>query len=205
MPKESNRSEESAAPRSPVRFMFMSPVTCHLSLCRYAKYLQYPLQLLVAEKGDFHRPLALRIAELDLGAEFFAQPVLQVRHVRIGAWRGDRFRLNHELARITGLQFGHQTLGLPDVQALLDDAFGGELLFFIVGKTENDLGVANRKPPFADKILNDLRQFQQAQRIGHHRAAFAEFERDFLLRELKLTGQLFVTMRFLDGVEIFAL
>ena len=28
---------------------------------------------------------------------------------------------------------------------------------------------------------------------------------DFLLRELELPGQLFVTVRFLDGVEIFAL
>src|ERR1017187_7323875 len=36
-------------------------ISCHPSLCRYPKYLQYPLQLLVAEKGDFHRPLALRI------------------------------------------------------------------------------------------------------------------------------------------------
>ena len=78
-------------------------------------------------------------------------------------------------------------------------------MLFLVGKTENDFCVANRKPPFADKILNDLRQFQQPQRIGHHRAAFADFDGDFLLRELKLPGQLFVTMRFLDGVEILAL
>ena len=91
----------------------------------------------------------------------------------------DRFRLDRELARITGLQFGDQTLGLPDVQALLDDALGGEFLLFLVGKTENDFCVADRKPPFADKILDDLRQFQQPQRIGHHRAAFADFERRF--------------------------
>ena len=49
------------------------------------------------------------------------------------------------------------------------------------------------------------RQFQQAQRVGHHGAALADFGGDFLLRELKLLGQLRVAVRFFDGVEIFAL
>src|ERR1017187_620780 len=45
-----------------------------LSIGRHAQYLQAPLQLLVTEKGNFHRALARRIAELDLGAVFFVHP-----------------------------------------------------------------------------------------------------------------------------------
>ena len=74
------------------------------------------------------------VAQLDLGGEHFAQPVLQIRHVRVGARRGDRFRFESGLARAPRLQFGDQTLGLPDVQAFLDDAFGGEFLLFLVGQ-----------------------------------------------------------------------
>ena len=103
------------------------------------------------------------------------------------------------------LQFGDKAFGLPDVQALLDDALGGELLILFVGKAEDDLGMSNREASFADKILDDLRQFQQPHRIGHHRTAFADFDGNFLLRELELPGQLFVAMRFLDGIEIFTL
>ena len=77
--------------------------------------------------------------------------------------------------------------------------------FFSSARSENDLGVADRQPSFADEILDDRRQFQQPQRIGHHRAALADLDGDFLLRELKLFGQLRVTVRFLDGVEVFAL
>ncbi len=125
--------------------------------------------------------------------------------MRVGTRRRDQFRLESGLERAPGLQFGHQTLGLPDVQAFLDDAFGGELLLFLVGDAENDLGMADRQPALADIILDDWRQFQQPHGVGHHRAAFADLDRNFLLGELELPGQLLVTMRFLDGVEVFTL
>ena len=76
---------------------------------------------------------------------------------------------------------------------------------FSLGQSENDLGVADRKPAVADEILDGQRQFQQAQGIGHHGAALADLAGDFLLRELELLGELRVAVGFLDGVEIFAL
>ena len=75
----------------------------------------------------------------------------------------------------------------------------------LTGQSENDFGMADRQPAVANETLNGERQFQQAQRIGHHGAALADLAGDFLLRELELLGELRVAVGFLDGVEIFAL
>ena len=65
--------------------------------------------------------------------------------------------------------------------------------------------MADRKPAFAEVALNVGGQFQQAQSVGHHGAALADFGRDFLLRELELLDELGVTLGFFDGIEVLAL
>jgi hypothetical protein len=77
---------------------------------------------------------------------------------------------------------------------------------FSFTKTQNDLGVADRKATVTDEILKGRNgKFQQPQRVGHHDAAFADLGGNLLLSELKLFGELRVAVRFLDGIEIFAL
>ena len=100
---------------------------------------------------------------------------------------------------------GDQRLGLADVQAVLQDALGGELLVLFAGQAENDLGVADREPAVAEVALDSGRQFEQAQGIGHHGAALADLGGDFLLRELELLDELRVALGFLDRVEVLAL
>ena len=65
--------------------------------------------------------------------------------------------------------------------------------------------MADRQPAVADEFLHRFRQFQQPQRIGHDRAALADFRGDVLLRELELLRQLRIAVRLLDGVQVFAL
>ena len=122
-----------------------------------------------------------------------------VRDVRVAARRGHGFRLGGGHARTARLQFGDQAFRLADVQAFLDDALGGEVLIFFIGQTENHFRVADGNPAFAHKFLHRRRQFQQARGVGHHGAAFADLERDFFLRELKLFRELRVTVRFFDA------
>ena len=103
------------------------------------------------------------------------------------------------------MQPGQHALGLAHVQAFFHDALGNQLLILLVRQSENDLGVADRKPPVADELLNRRWQFQQPQCVRHHGAALADLAGDFLLGQLELPGELRVTVGFLEGVEIFAL
>ena len=65
--------------------------------------------------------------------------------------------------------------------------------------------MTDRQAAFADVALHGQRQFQQPRRIGHRRAALADLERDFLLRELKLLRELRIAERLFDGVQILTL
>ena len=103
------------------------------------------------------------------------------------------------------LQPGNQTFRLPHVQTFLDDAFGGVRLAFVIRQTKNHLRMANGNPSITQQRLHRRRQFQQARRVRHRRAALADLGGDFLLRELKLSAELRVAERFFQRIQILAL
>jgi hypothetical protein len=95
--------------------------------------------------------------ELDFGAEFVAQFVFEAGDVGIGGgglcgggggegggWPG-----------AAGLEFGDESLGLPDVETVFDGAFGGVFLGFFVGEAEDDFGMADGEAVFAEVALDD--------------------------------------------------
>jgi len=49
----------------------------------YPEHLEDSFQLIVAEEGNFQCAFALRVLQMDFRAQPFANPILQIRHVRI--------------------------------------------------------------------------------------------------------------------------
>src|ERR1043166_9227736 len=174
------------------------------SIRPHSQDLQDALKLGVAEKADFQSAFALGVAQLDFCPQPLAQLVLQAGHVGILNPRPGSTGPGGRAAG-TGLQPDDQTLSLTDIESILDDALGRQILLLLVGEAENHFGVAHRQTPLAEVSLNGRSQFEQAQGICHGRAAFADFEGDFLLRELKLLHQLRVALGLFHRIEVFAL
>ena len=78
----------------------------------------------------------------------------------IGRQRKDEAGLRHRAPRRARLQPCDQTFGLPHVQRVFDDAFGGETLLLLIREAENDFGVAHGNPTVAQVGPNDHRQLQ---------------------------------------------
>src|SRR5882724_6404347 len=179
-----HRSRSSSVFISKTSFTKASPVSL---INLYPHDLQNPLQLLVAEKSDVERAFALLIFQANLRAETLAQPVFEIGHIRILRER----RADGSVGRGSpDLKARHQRLGLADVQAVFEDSFRGGFLLPFFREAENHLGMAHRKQPGANRVLDGGNQVQQAERVGHDRAAFAHLGRHFFLRELKLFGEL---------------
>ena len=160
---------------------------------------QNAFQIVIVEKSNIKRTLALPITQLHPGSEPFPQFVLQIAQMRIAhrrwcGWPG--FPI---------LKLRNQLFRLPDVQRVFQDAIRRQLLFPGGDQAENHLGVTDGEAPVADQRLQLGGKFQQAQRIRHDRTAFSDLRRRLFLPELKLFNQLRIAQRLLDWVEIFAL
>lgn len=172
-----------------------------------AKNLENALQFVIAEKSDVECAFALAITELHLGAETFAQLVLDVGNMDI-ANRRHGFTIEPRGGNVAGgmrLHLGDEFLGLPDVKTLLEDAFGGEFLLGGSGEAEDDLGVSDGEASIAQIDLNVGRELEQAQGIGDHGPALADFRGDIFLAELKGAHQFGVALCFFERIEVLAL
>ena len=172
-----------------------------------AKNLEDALQFVIAEEPDVERAFALTIAELHLGAETFAQLVLDVGDVDVADWRHG-FTIEPRCGNVAGgmrLHLGDEFLGLPDVQTLLEDALGGEPLLGGGSEAEDDLGVSDGEASIAQIDLNVGRELEQAQGVRHDSAALSDFDGDIFLTELKGAHQFGVALCFFEWVEVLAL
>ena len=152
-----------------------------------------------------NEPLPLGVVQFHFGGEDFTQARFQIRNVRVAGGGGQCFRSRGGGFLALRLPFGDQPFRLADVQRFLDNAFSGELLALFVRETENHFGVADGELAVANEVLHARWQFKETQSIGDDGAALADLGGNFLLRELKLLGQLRVAERFFNGIEIFAL
>jgi hypothetical protein len=100
---------------------------------------------------------------------------------------------------------GHEGLGLTDIEAVAQNAFGDVYLMFFAREAEDDFGVADGEAGVAEIALELRREFEQAEGIGHDGTAFADLGGDFLLGELELGNELGVALGLFDGIEVFAL
>src|SRR5215510_7669057 len=96
---------------------------------------------------------------MNLSAEPFAQAVFEVSHMRILSEWSDNARLHGSGA--TGLQPGHQTFRLPDIQTFLDHALGRKLLLLFCNQAENYFCMTNGNSPFAKVTLQNARKLEQ--------------------------------------------
>src|SRR5260221_4403500 len=178
------------------------PLAVHL----HAHDFKNPLQFGIGEEAHFHRALSLAIAQLDFGAEPFAQSGFQINDmgVAIGEMRIGRAR-GRGVRRAPLLQLEHQFLGLADVQVVSEDAFGGQLLFSRRRQPKDDFGMADREAFVAQIILHFRRQLEEAQGIGYHRAAFPDPARHVFLPQMELLDQLGIAERLFEWIEVFAL
>src|SRR6266849_2502565 len=167
--------------------------------------LEDPLEFSIAEKANVERAGALPIAQPDLGGQAFAQPILEIGDVRVAIGRGSFTAGGGAAGGRRLLHVRNQFLGLAHVQGMLDDPFRRKALLDRAAQTENHLGVADGQAAVAQVILPCGRELQQTQRIGHDRAAFANFAGDFLLAQLELFNEFRVTAGFFQRIEVFAL
>jgi len=157
----------------------------------------------VAEKADFQGTFALGISKVNLGAQPFAQLILETGYVRIA---GGSY--GHGLGyrgRLTLLEVLHQRLSLADIHPVAEDTLGNHLLMFLSGQTHNGLGVAHGEAAVANVTLDSWGQLEEAKRIGNGGAALADLGGYLLLGQLELLNQLGITLSFLDRVEILTL
>ncbi|SPE61253.1 hypothetical protein SBV1_620025 [Verrucomicrobia bacterium] len=156
----------------------------------------------VAEEGNFQSAFALGVTQTDFGAQTFAQLVFEAGHVGFRSLRSSRGGFS---SGFPSLQAGNKSLGLPHVEAVLEDALGGECLLFLAVQAEDDFGMAHGNAALPQISLQAGRQFQQAQRVGDDCAALTHLGGGFLLGELELPDELGITLGLLDGVKVFAL
>ena len=167
-----------------------------------AEKLEDAFEFGVAEEGNFQRAFALGVAEMDFGAEPVAQTIFEAGDVRVLREREFGAGL---FVRPVSLQLGDESFGLADVQAVFDDALGGEVLLLLSGQPEDDFGVTDGEAAVAQITLEGRREFEETERIGNDGTAFADFDGDLFLGELKLGNELRVTLGFFEGIEVFAL
>ena len=65
--------------------------------------------------------------------------------------------------------------------------------------------MANREPAIAQIILQLTIQLEQTQRVGHNRAALADFGSDILLAKIEFLDEFAVAKRLFERIEIFPL
>src|SRR5204863_111319 len=108
--------------------------------------LKDSLQLTIAKEPNFDRTFALSVAELHLGAQPFAQTILDVTDVRITG-SGEAPAFDGTILRLLCLQARDQFFGLPDAQVLLEHPFGRELLVNGRIQAQDHFRVPYREPP----------------------------------------------------------
>ena len=140
---------------------------------------------------------------MNFRAEPLADLVFQVRDVRIGGERS--LGAVPALAPSRVCSFAIKPSVCRTLRASLMTRSAAWRCWFSSVEAENDLGVTDREPAFANETLHVGRKFEQAQRVGDDGAALADLGGDEFLRELKLADELRVAERFFDGIEIFAL
>src|ERR1035441_8166513 len=170
----------------------------------YTEDLEYPFQFRVAEKGYLQSASAMGVAQMDLGPQSFAQLILQVRDVGIpGQWRNGPGPGGG--AGLAGLQARDQRLRLTNIEPFFKDALERNPLLCFTGQAQNNFSVADGKAALADTGLKRRREFKEAERVGHHGAALADFSRHLFLLELELLDELRVTLGLFNWVKVLAL
>src|SRR5947209_138799 len=126
------------------------------------------------------------ITEMDFSSQAFAQLIFEVNDVRVAGESIARTVVRQARGGAPGLQSSNERFGLADVEGFFEDTFGSLLLLFFAGQTKNDFGMANRKLTGTNQLLNGCGKLQEAKRIGHQRAAFADLGSDFFLGQAEL-------------------
>ena len=170
---------------------------------RDSQYLQM-FEFGVAEEGDLQSAFALGVAQMNLGPEPLAQFVLQAGDVGIP----DQRRTGPGLRAVPASRACKRATSASVWRTLspsLRMRSAASFWCFSLARPRITLAWPTDRRPSRMLAWIGGRQLEQAQRVGHDRAALAHFGRHFLLLELELLDELRVALGLFNRVKVLPL